>query len=258
MGTSAGPWDAAGVAGTCSSGGVTVINGFFGGGTPELRRDQDGVPILSAGSHRHPRDGACFMEYAAYLAGEPWSDHPSCTHPLLAHLAREVNDRTSDSGRRELAPLIPSVIGLTSHDPIVYPRLVARVARTALPVVAPQDQVVLAVALIRAEQLTAEIAEPSDESGSDAGGEVLAENAPARRWAEAFLRRHPRPRLVTYLRRAAPNSLSAATRAASRSTHTGSDGLLRQMLADGIETVERLTRRAPTAGAPSIHAGPGS
>lgn len=233
-----------------------VIKGFFGGETPQPRRDEDGVPVLSAGSHRRPHDGACFMEYAAYLAGEPWSDHPGCTHPLLAHLAREVNDRTSDSGRRQLAPLIPSVIGLTSDDPIVHPRLVARVVRTALPAVAHQDQVVLAVALIRARQLIAELAEPSDESEPDAG--ALAENPLATGWAEAFLRRHPRPRLVTYLRRAAPNSISAATHAASESTHTDPDRLLRQMLADGIETVERLTRAAPTAGALRIQACPHS
>jgi len=28
------------------------------------------------------------MEFASYLAGERWSDHPACTHPLLAVLAR--------------------------------------------------------------------------------------------------------------------------------------------------------------------------
>ena len=42
------------------------------------------VPVLSRGKHRNPRKGACFMEFASYLAGEPWSDHPACTHPLLA------------------------------------------------------------------------------------------------------------------------------------------------------------------------------
>ena len=54
--------------------------------SPEL------VPVLSAGRHRNPRKGACFMEMASFLAGERWSDHPSCTHPLLASLARLVND----------------------------------------------------------------------------------------------------------------------------------------------------------------------
>src|SRR3954471_19995761 len=71
----------------------------------------DGVPVLSRGRHRTPRRGACFMEFASFLAGERWSDHPACTHPLLGHLARLVNDATTDAGRQQLAPLIPSVVG---------------------------------------------------------------------------------------------------------------------------------------------------
>src|SRR6266568_2169792 len=74
------------------------------------------VPVLSRGKHRSPRMGACFMELASYLAGERWSDHPACTHPLLAAVARDVNDYTSDAGRARLAGLIPSVIGLTGLD----------------------------------------------------------------------------------------------------------------------------------------------
>ena len=74
------------------------------------------LPILSRGKHRSPRKGACFMEFASLLAGERWSDHPACTHPLLATLARHVNDHTSDAGRQRLADLVPSVIGLTGED----------------------------------------------------------------------------------------------------------------------------------------------
>src|SRR6478609_7202746 len=74
------------------------------------------LPTLSRGKHRSHRGGACFMELAAFLAGERWSDHPRCTHPLLAELARLVNDHTSDARRSQLAELIPSVIGVTSDD----------------------------------------------------------------------------------------------------------------------------------------------
>src|SRR4028119_1935432 len=74
------------------------------------------VPVLSRGKHRSARRGACFMELASFLAGERWSDHPSCTHPLLAEVARNVNDRTSDADRPLLAQLIPSVVGLTVED----------------------------------------------------------------------------------------------------------------------------------------------
>ncbi len=76
----------------------------------------DGVPILSRGKHRSPRRGACFMEFASFLAGERWSDHPSCTHPLLAQLARQVNDSLSDGDRQQLVPLIPLVVGRRGDD----------------------------------------------------------------------------------------------------------------------------------------------
>jgi hypothetical protein len=59
------------------------------------------------------------MEFASYLAGERWSDHPACTHGTLAHLARLVNDLTSNTARARLTPLIPTVIGLTSDDPLL-------------------------------------------------------------------------------------------------------------------------------------------
>ena len=63
------------------------------------------LPTLSRGKHRSPRKGACFMEFASLLAGERWSDHPACTHPLLAAVARHVNDYTSDAARARLAEL---------------------------------------------------------------------------------------------------------------------------------------------------------
>ena len=39
------------------------------------------------------------MEMVSYSGRGAWSDHPACTHPLLAALARLVNDHTSDAGR---------------------------------------------------------------------------------------------------------------------------------------------------------------
>jgi hypothetical protein len=111
------------------------------------------LPVLSAGRHRSAKRGACFMEYASYLAGERWSDRPSCTHPALASLSRLVNDLTSDHARSGLATLIPSVVGLNGNDPRV-PVLVAVLAATsALPVASSTRQGALATGLIRCEQL---------------------------------------------------------------------------------------------------------
>jgi hypothetical protein len=105
----------------------------------------DVMPILSPGRHRSPRRGACFMEFASYLAGERWSDHPACTHGTLAHLARMVNDRTSEAGRARLTPLIPSVVGLTSDDPLLDVLLALRASAAALPIAAEESQRSLAV-----------------------------------------------------------------------------------------------------------------
>lgn len=126
----------------------------------------DVMPILSPGRHRSPRRGACFMEFASYLAGERWSDHPACTHGTLAHLARMVNDRTSEAGRARLTPLIPSVVGLTSDDPRLDVLLAMRSASAALPIAAEERQRSQAVGvrvalrtLVERDELAAELRE---------------------------------------------------------------------------------------------------
>ena len=137
----------------------------------------DVMPILSPGRHRSPLRGACFMEFASYLAGERWSDHPACTHATLAHLARMVNDRTSEAGRARLTPLIPTVIGLTSDDPLLDVLLAVRAAHAALPVAAEERQRSQAVGLRVA--LTV-LAERDDEPAAE-----------SRELAEAALRAAP-------------------------------------------------------------------
>jgi hypothetical protein len=111
------------------------------------------LPVLSAGRHRNAKRGACFMEYASYLAGERWSDRPACTHPSLASLARLVNDLTSDDARGNLSRLIPSVVGLTGDDPRIPVLLAVLGASSALPIASTMRQGALATGLIRCEQL---------------------------------------------------------------------------------------------------------
>jgi hypothetical protein len=84
----------------------------------------DQLPLLEAGAHLHPSDGACLMEYVSVLAGEGFSDHPRCTDPLLAHLARMVNDATSDAGRPLLARFAPDLAGAGRGGPRVAPVVV--------------------------------------------------------------------------------------------------------------------------------------
>jgi hypothetical protein len=128
------------------------------------RKDITLVPILSRGPHRDPRRGACFMEYASHLAGLAWSDRPACTHPLLALVAREVNDEISDAARADLVPMIPTVIGLIPTDPRFVPSLVVRCVRLVLPVVSTQFQRTLTRALLRAQDVLAEL-EAQPENG---------------------------------------------------------------------------------------------
>ena len=115
----------------------------------------DGVPVLSRGRHRSPRRGACFMEFASYLAGERWSDHPACTHPLLGQLARQVNDNLSDGDRQKLVPLIPSVVGRLG-DEHTWITLPVAVASSVILEVPEQTQRALAAGLLSAERLCAE------------------------------------------------------------------------------------------------------
>ena len=144
------------------------------------------VPVLSRGKHRNPRKGACFMEFASFLAGEPWSDHPGCTHPLLAALAREVNDSIGDGARREIAPLVPLVIGLNARDPVIDARLAREVALAELPIAAMQRQRVAAVGLLRCEAVLNELEGRPASHLSARVEAALADVPDARDWAREY------------------------------------------------------------------------
>jgi hypothetical protein len=147
----------------------------------------DVMPILSPGRHRSPLRGACFMEFASYLAGERWSDHPACTHGTLAHLARMVNDKTSDAGRARLTPLIPTVVGLTSDDPQLDVLLALRAASAALPIAAEERQRSQAVGMRVALRA---VGEPDDELTAelrDLAEAALRATPAADAWAIQFM-----------------------------------------------------------------------
>lgn len=146
----------------------------------------DMMPVLSRGKHRNPKKGACFMELASYLAGERWSDHPACTHGLLASLARDVNDHVGDHARSRLAPHIPEVIGLRSDDPRVDAWIAREVALAALPVTAAERQGVVAVGLLRCERMLNQL-EGRDRHHIDARTAAALDDVPhARDWARGF------------------------------------------------------------------------
>jgi hypothetical protein len=57
---------------------------------------------LSKGKHAAPSEGACVMELASMLAGEPFSDRPASVCPVIAGFLRAYNDRVDDERRQEL------------------------------------------------------------------------------------------------------------------------------------------------------------
>ena len=200
------------------------------------------LPILSRGKHRNPRKGACFMELASYLAGERWSDHPACTHPLLAALARNVNDYTSDEGRPQLVELIPSVIGLTSDDLHMDARIALRCARTALPVVQAERQRVMAVAILACERVLADLDGRPRGSLEAPSQWALAHVPHAEQWARCFTRQL-RISPAGFRRHAASSIVTYAVEGIARAGVPQPDEMLRDLLVAAIEECAALVRR---------------
>ena len=197
----------------------------------------DVMPVLSRGSHRSPRKGACFMELASFLAGEKWSDHPACTHPLLAALARDVNDCVSDDVRGGLALLIPRVIGLTGDDPRVDAWIARRAARTALPHVAAPKQGVAAVGILSCERYL-NVLEGRDEWTLSPDTVDLVRSFPqALEWARRV------PALAegsssVFRRRSAPTIVHSAVSGIAAAVNADIDGILVDLLTHTIEDCE--------------------
>ena len=202
------------------------------------------IPQLSRGKHRSPRKGACFMEFASYLAGERWSDHPACTHPLVATLARLVNDHTSNAGRGRLVELIPSVIGLVSDDPHVDVDIALRSATTALPIASAERQRVLAVGVLAAERVRAGLDGRPANTLEESSRRALGEVPDAARWAEGFTRAS-RITPKGFRRHAAPQIVGHAVFGVAEACIPDPDARLYDLLARAIEDCAAGARREP-------------
>lgn len=66
---------------------------------------------LSRGKHSSEAHGACVMELASMLAGEPFSDHPGSVCPVIAAVLRAYNDWVDDERRQELYGYAAKVVG---------------------------------------------------------------------------------------------------------------------------------------------------
>jgi hypothetical protein len=208
------------------------------------------LPILSRGKHRSPRKGACFMEFASLLAGERWSDHPACTHPLLAAVARNVNDHTSDAGRPLLVDLIPSVIGLTGEDPRIDARIALGAATMALPVVAADRQGVMAVSVLACDRALAGLDGRPVGTLDEATRSVLAQAPQAAEWASRFV---GRARTATvparrFRQQAAPTIVRNAVAGIAQACVPDPDAMLRDLLVQSIDICAAWGGRDPDLG----------
>lgn len=206
-------------------------------------RTPDFVPVLSRGKHFSARRGACFMEFASYLAGERWSDHPSCTHPLLARLARLVNDYIGDAERQRLVGLIPSVVGLTSDDVRVDLRIALRAAWCALPVVAEERQRSMAMTIVVVNGLLTELEGEPPREVAERSRQALEDVPQAARWAHEMAAVMP-VSLRRFRRHGAPAAVLYAVDGIAKSCVPDPDARLHDLLAQAIADVEAMVRPA--------------
>lgn len=209
------------------------------------------VPVLSRGRHRSPRSGACFMEFASYLAGERWSDHPSCTHPALAHLARGVNDLIGNDARAGLTVLIPSVIGLNAPGERIAYVVAVRAGTAALPIASETRQRSIAVGLQHCLRV---MRETDEELAGDLGPTILdaLALAPA---ADAWARR-----FRAAVGHQAASDMAAVTGALTSVSVVGiaeacvphTDELLVGVLSETIEHCARISHQLEEVDAPPV------
>jgi hypothetical protein len=69
---------------------------------------------LSKGKHATSGEGACVMELASMLAGEPFTDRPASVCPVIAGFMRAYNDRIDDERRQDLYRYASEVVGTRS------------------------------------------------------------------------------------------------------------------------------------------------
>lgn len=70
---------------------------------------------LGKGKHATPVEGACVMELASILAGEPFSDRPASVCPVIAGFLRAYNDRIDDERRQDLYRYASEAVGTRAH-----------------------------------------------------------------------------------------------------------------------------------------------
>jgi hypothetical protein len=77
---------------------------------------------LSRGRHVSPRYGACVMELASMIAGEPFSDHPASVCPVIGSFLRAYNDSVDNHRRQDLYEYAAKVVGSAGPAAVQHAR----------------------------------------------------------------------------------------------------------------------------------------
>src|SRR3954467_2685108 len=86
---------------------------------------------LSRGRHASRGAGACVMELASMLAGEPFSDRARSISPTIGAFLRTYNDGLEDAARQDLYPVAAAIVGTASRRAVERRRLRRRPAFAA-------------------------------------------------------------------------------------------------------------------------------
>jgi hypothetical protein len=80
-------------------------------GTPRHMSVSHQTVTLARGKHASPAGGACVMELASMLAGEPFTDRPASVCPVIAAFLRSYNDAIDDRRRQDLYRYASAAVG---------------------------------------------------------------------------------------------------------------------------------------------------
>jgi hypothetical protein len=203
--------------------------------------------VLRAGAHAAASDGVSIMEAVSAVAGEPWSNSPSCTSPVIAAYARSLNDWLPDDERQRLKAYIPRLVGTTVPD--LELRRAFACADAAVRVFAPLA--FTAAGLVEEGATLGALAPVDRESAESARSASSAAESAARSAASlAAWSARESMRSAAESARAAALSVSSAGRFAASSSASAAESTAR-LAARAAEAAQATARSAESAKAES-------
>ncbi len=76
----------------------------------------NGFALREGAGGGDPRNGLCYMETVAFIAGEEVTDQPACACPVLTGYGITLNDSMPDDVRQQLIPLAWATAGTRSPE----------------------------------------------------------------------------------------------------------------------------------------------